>query len=154
MKLRTGIAAVLSFASLLVVVGCGDDDGIGKRYKVTGKVTYKGAPLTKGSVNFYPDDVAKGQPAVGVIQPDGSYTLNTRGADDGALAGKYKISISSNDVDESKVGAVKGGSADQVAVAKAQGKSLIPIKYTGIDQSGLTAEVSSSNTKFDFDLKD
>lgn len=154
MTFRTGIAAFLTLGLVAAAIGCGDDDGLGKRYKVSGKVTYKGAPLTKGSVNFWPDDVAKGQAATGTIQPDGSYTLGTRGTDDGALAGKYKISITSNDVDASKVGALNGGSADQVAVAKAQGKSLIPVKYTGIDKSGLTAEVSSSNTKFDFDLKD
>ena len=155
MKFSKGFVALLSLGCVLTLIGCGAEDGIGKRYKVTGKVTYKGEPLKSGSVNFYPDDVAKGQPAAGSIKEDGTYTLGTRGGDDGALAGKYKVSITSYNVDASKTGApAQGGSQDQVVVGKAMGKSLIPIKYTGTDASGLSADITSSSTKFDFDLKD
>jgi hypothetical protein len=39
-------------------------------------------------------------------------------------------------------------------VAQAQTKSLIPIKYSGTDASGLTATVGPGSTRFDFNLKD
>ena len=40
---------------MVVVLGCGgDESGLGRRYKVTGKVTYKGAPVPHGTVNFLP----------------------------------------------------------------------------------------------------
>jgi hypothetical protein len=71
------------------------------------------------------------------------------------MGGKYKVSISAYDIDKSKTGSPpQGGVADQVAVSQAQGKSLIPIKYTGTDTSGLTATVGPSSTTFNFDLKE
>ena len=155
MTMRTCLATALSLGCLLALAGCGTDDGVGKRFKVTGKVTYKGSPLSKGTINFIPDDQGKGRPAAGVISADGTYTLGTQAGEDGALAGKYKISIASNDVDASATGIpAKGGSQDQVTVGKARGKSLIPVKYTGTDSSGLSAEVGSGKTSFNFDLVD
>ena len=41
---------------------------------VKGKVTYKGQPLTKGTVRFEPDGY--GRMATGKIQPDGTYVLS------------------------------------------------------------------------------
>jgi hypothetical protein len=155
LKLRTIVAVALSFAAVSSLIGCGADDGIGKRFPVSGKVTYKGQPLKSGTVNFLPEDPNTARPATGEIQEDGSYQLTTQTPGDGAMGGKYKVAISAYDVDKSKTGAPpQGGSADQVAVARAQSKSLIPIKYSGTDASGLTATVGPGSTKFDFDLKD
>lgn len=149
-----GSVAVLACAGALLLTGCSGDDGIGKRFPVSGKVTYDGKPLTSGTVNFLPEDPATGRPATGEIQTDGSYKLTTQTPGDGAMGGKYKVSISAYETDMSKTQSPKqGGSADQVVVAQAQGKSLIPIKYTGTDTSGLSATVGPSSTSFNFDLK-
>ena len=157
LKSRTTVAVALSFAvaGVFSLVGCGEDDGIGKRFPVSGKVTHNGQPLKSGSVNFFPEDPNTGRPAAGEIQEDGSYKLTTQVPGDGALGGKYKVSISAYAVDKAKAGTPpQGGTADQVVVAQAQGKSLIPIKYTGTDTSGLTATVGPGSTTFNFDLKD
>jgi hypothetical protein len=150
---RTAVA--LAFTGVFSLLGCGPNDGIGKRFPVSGKVTYNGQPLKSGTVNFLPEDPATARPATGDIQENGSYTLTTQTPGDGAMGGKYKVAISAYEVDKSKTAAPpQGGSADQVAVAQAQRKSLIPIKYSGTDASGLTATVGPGSTKFDFDLKD
>jgi hypothetical protein len=148
------VALALACAGALVLAGCSGDDGIGKRFPVSGKVTYDGKPLPTGTVNFLPEDPKTGRPATGEIQSDGSYTLTTQTPGDGAMGGKYKVAISAYSVDASKTASPpQGGTADQVVVAQAQGKSLIPIKYTGTDTSGLTATVGPGSTSFDFDLK-
>jgi hypothetical protein len=155
MKPGTRSAVVLTLLGMLAPLGCGYDDGIGKRFSVSGKVTYNGQPLKTGTVNFYPEDTQTARPAVGEIQQDGSYRLTTQTPGDGAMGGKYKVAISAFDVDKSKTSSPpQGGVADQVAVGQATRKSLIPIKYSGTDESGLTATVGPNNTSFNFDLKD
>jgi hypothetical protein len=154
-KLGALMATAVALLGMLSPFGCGYDDGIGKRFPVSGKVTYKGQPLKTGTVNFFPEDTKTARPAVGEIQEDGSYRLTTQTPGDGAMGGKYKVAISAYDVDKSKMGSPpQGGVPDQVAVAQAQRKSLIPIRYSGTDESGLTATVGPNSTTFNFDLKD
>jgi hypothetical protein len=149
------LAAKALMAGLLVVtVGCSEDDGVGVRYPVSGTITYKGEPVPRGTVNFLPEAGTEIRPASGEIQPDGSYKLTTQTPGDGAMAGKYKVAISAMEVNEADYKSKTGGTADQVAVAKASRKSLIPVKYSGTMTSGLSAEVSSSQRTFDFELTD
>ncbi len=68
-----GFFAILAVSGLLVMTSCGTDDGLGKRFPVTGTVTYNGSPLEKGIISFVPDD-PKGVGATGAIE-NGSYTL-------------------------------------------------------------------------------
>src|ERR1700730_13126148 len=83
---------VLAVSAALVMTSCGSDDGLGKRYPVSGTVTYNGVPLEKGEISFVTEDLTKNFGATGIIT-DGSYTLSTGGNDDGAQAGKYKVTI-------------------------------------------------------------
>ena len=48
------LASLLIFATF--AFSCGSDDGLGKRYPVSGTVTYKDQPVPKGSISFVPDD--------------------------------------------------------------------------------------------------
>jgi hypothetical protein len=154
-RLLTLAAVAVALPGALVPPGCGYDDGIGKRFAVSGRVTYNGQPVKTGSVNFYPEDPNTARPAVGEIQQDGSYRLTTQTPGDGAMGGKYKVAISAYDVDTSKTAPLTGGVPDQAAVAQAPRKSLIPIKYSGTDESGLTATIGPNSTNtFNFDLKD
>ena len=66
----------LTVAGILCVLGC-SDDGLAKRYHVTGKVTYNGQPLKKGTIVFVPTD-PEGRGATGDIGEDGTYTLTTQ----------------------------------------------------------------------------
>ena len=57
---------------------------------VSGKVSYNGTPLEFGSVMFQPPS---GQPALGEIQSDGTFSLSTYRPGDGAVVGRHKVRI-------------------------------------------------------------
>ncbi len=153
----TALASMsLSFVALLAI-GCGDDSGLATRYKVTGTVKYKGAPVEKGTVTFAPEDAANGRSATSTIT-NGSYSLTTHANNDGALPGKYKVTVSSREVDLTKAQANNkaGGSMRQDDIAKAykEAKKLTPAKYEIPETSGLSYEVKASSNVYDIDLQD
>jgi hypothetical protein len=124
-----------------VVPGC---DSGPKVVPVSGKVLYHGKPLQFGTVMFQPPT---GQPAIGEIRPDGTFSLSTFRPNDGAVVGKHKVRIACY---ESQRGGGPKGPGEQ-----SLGKLLIPQRYTLFDQSGLTAEVrEDSNEPFVFELTD
>lgn len=126
---------------LATVVLAGCDRGP-KLAPVTGKVLYNGKPLEFGSVMFQPPS---GQPAVGEIQADGTFTLSTFQLNDGAVVGSHKVRIACYESQRSS--AAKGPGEQSL------GRLLIPMKYTLFDQSGLTAEVrEEDNMPFVFEL--
>jgi hypothetical protein len=154
---------------LLVTASCGPaDDGLGKRFPVSGKVTYNGNPLEKGNISFIPDD-PKGVGATGAIE-GGSFTLSTGGKDDGARAGKYKVIITSKedssakakaDFEKARAGRPSGAGGDVAIVprefvtkAAATAKSLIPAGYGDPSTTTLTAEVKEQSNTIDFPLSD
>jgi len=154
---RAAVAGLVGLG-LLAVAGCGgDESGIARRYSVSGKVTYKGTPVEKGTIVFEPSDFAKGKVASGTIE-NGPYTLSTTGdSKDRALPGDYKVVIISRVVDMSKVEANRGGGAgrqDDVFKAEKKAQRLIPKKYERSDTSGLSAKVEERSLSKDFDLTD
>jgi hypothetical protein len=58
---------------------------------VKGRVTYRGKPLTKGSITFEPTD--GGREARGTIGPDGTFVMTTDQDGDGALIGVHRVSV-------------------------------------------------------------
>ena len=113
--------------------GCGrGENALAPLIPVKGKVTYKGQPLTKGTVRFEPDGY--GRMATGKIQPDGTFVLSTLKENDGVVAGFHKVSVSDT------------GSLPR--------KELIPKKYASPNASKLTAEVDTEHTDFTFNLID
>jgi len=154
------VAVALGIATVVVVVGCGDDSGLGQRHKVSGKVTYNGQPVPKGTINFIPTKPAppEGRAATGDIK-DGYYTLSTGGGGDGAKPGEYDVTVVALDIDLSSAVSTKeglpkiheGDAAHQKAIKS--GKSLVPTKYNIATTSGLKATVDGAKT-LDFDLKD
>jgi hypothetical protein len=114
--------------------GCGSGGAAGSLpglVPVKGKVTFKGKPVTKGVVQFEPDDY--GRPASGELQSDGTYVLTTLKTGDGVVPGHHRVTISGTGSHPSK--------------------ELVPKKYRQPHTSGLTADVSAEKTEFDFDLK-
>lgn len=136
-------------------IGCGSDDGLGRRYRVTGKVTYNGQPVEKGNISFMPVGGAESARGAGGEITDGYYSLSTLGDNDGAFPGKYKVAVVAMDVDLSPY-MKHGGVPDQVNVSKAESKAkrLVPAKYQLPDKSGLTAEVGEKDEEINFDLTD
>src|SRR3954452_32978 len=94
------------FVGLTLVAGC-SDDGFGRqRYSVQGTVTYRGKNLAKGRISFVPvPEASGGQAASGQIE-NGYYSLSTLTPGDGALPGKYKVTVVAFDVDHEKVRSV------------------------------------------------
>lgn len=118
---------------LLVAIAAGAT-GCSKRRAlapVTGRVTYQGRPLSFGAVVFQPE---RGQPAIGEIRSDGSFTMATRGEGEGAAVGENQVRI------------VCCQGQDPVRTAAGQsesllGKPLIPPKYLSCDTSGIVVNV-------------
>jgi hypothetical protein len=153
---------VLAVAGALVMTSCGTDDGLGTRFPVSGTVTYNGQPLEKGKISFIPVD-PKNIGASGTID-NGSYALSTGGENDGARAGKYKVTISSK---EDSVAKAKADFAKEtkgmdpgylpgryLAAAESKAKSLIPTGYGDVRTTTLTAEVQQKTNTINFTLSD
>jgi hypothetical protein len=145
----TGIALVFT----LVAQGCGrTDPAKPKLAKVSGKVTYKGQPLTKGRVVFTPvagKGSESGQVASGDIESDGSYRLTTFDTNDGAVLGQHIITLQ----------VYQGG--DDMGKPKPDGtfdyklpKSAIPNKYTQADTSPLRYTVVEGTSTYDIELEE
>jgi hypothetical protein len=125
-----------------LVLGCGDgEDAHPATVPVQGKVTYKGEPVPKGTITFQPDG---GRPAVGEIQPDGTYQLSTFGDKDGAIPGPHKVMIIANTGDPTKMPSSPGYVVP---------KDLVPKKYADLKTSGLEITVSKDKTAYNFDLE-
>jgi hypothetical protein len=146
-------AATLTAVALMVVFGCGTDDGLGKRYPVSGTVNYKGQPVPSGTISFIPDK-ADGRAANGTIEA-GSFTLMTLTEGDGALPGTYKVTVVAKEtgaVTASKFGGAP--SQQQSFQANKAAKSLIPAKYGSATTTDLKAEVKAESNKANFELTD
>ncbi len=105
---------------------------------VTGRVTYNGKPLQFGTVILEPE---MGQYATGLIQPDGTFEMETRGEGRGAPVGKCKVRFvcfASQDP-----AATPGKATDNATQGEALGlgASLIPEKYLSSATSGITVDV-------------
>ena len=159
-KFRLTLVVNAILAPLLIgMTGCGDP-GIGA-IQVTGTVTVDGAPMAGATVVFSPDE--GGQAASGVTNAEGKYKLTTEKANDGAVPGKYKISITKheNAADDIPKTADPNDAKSMDAIysklntrEKQKSKNLIAPMYENPKGSGLTAEVKGSGTNnFDFPLK-
>ena len=162
-RLRVRFLTVLGTPAILVMISCGTpDDGLGKRYPVSGTVNYNGKPLEKGEISFVSEDLRKNFSAGGIIA-DGKYTLSTGGDGDGAAAGQYKVTIKSKEDFASKAQAdfQKESGKDNpkfpphyTAKAEAAAKSLIPAGYGDLRTTTLTAEVKEEPNSINFELSD
>ncbi len=119
---------------MLLLVPVGISTGCGKQRDLaplSGKVLYQGKPLQFGTVVF---EHEYGQPATGVIQPDGTFELTTRGEGEGTVVSTSRVRVACY---QGQDPARKTDSGQPTAL----GRSLIPEKYTSFETSGLTVEV-------------
>ena len=91
---RSWILLALVFLCPIGLTGCGDDRP--RLVEVTGRVTFKGEPLTAGSIHFHPDSAnsfQKDSPS-SLLQLDGSFNVKTFPYGDGVPLGTYKVTLS------------------------------------------------------------
>ena len=78
--------------------------------------------------------------------------------DDGALPGKYRVTVVSKDFDAALANDPLAKAAEdpqkQAHFANKVAKSLVPAKYQLADTSGLTATVEAHSNTINFDLTD
>lgn len=111
---------------------------------VSGTVTAQGKPVPKGTIGFLATD-PNGRNATGLIQSDGSYTLQTENPGDGALPREYNVTVSARE--DAVV-------LDYIPKKPIPPKFLAPEKYEKPETSGLKAKVVSGSNRIDFDLPD
>ncbi|MEO8497827.1 MAG: hypothetical protein ABI614_22400 [Planctomycetota bacterium] len=137
---------VLGYAATALVscilAGCGGSNNPATA-KVSGVVTYKGAPVGDAVVTFMP---TSGRPASGQTDAAGKFTLSTFGNNDGAVLGDHKISITPYLKDVPM--------PETVEAAAALPKLPFPARYANPDTSTLTAKVDSGANEKNFELTD
>lgn len=124
-----GLIVVLVGAMLVGAAGCGDSGPT--KYPVTGTVTYRGEPLTAGSVMLFADEGPPSSP--GKIGPDGSYSLE-------AVAGSHRVQIVLPAV-EDPVALEPGPGGPAADAGQVAPGPKIPKKYTRYRDSGIAVEV-------------
>lgn len=123
---------------LLSVCGCGARDKL-TMAPVHGTVTYRGKLLDRGKVVFLPE---QGPPAVGHIQPDGSYKLTTA-RNTGALVGRHRVLVHLRRL-------LTKAEERQMGVMP---ESIIPEKYSRDDLSPLRFDVKPGMNEYVISLK-
>jgi hypothetical protein len=135
---------------LLAAVGCGGSTAL-----VTGKVTYKGEPLTSGSVVFYGDN---GKVDSGLLDADGNYTIAR------APVGVVKVAVLASKSSKSSRGGPpvgpplgkgkpKKGTEEVKPIPETVLQSTIPERYKDAQTSGLVYTVDSGQQVINIDLK-
>ena len=84
----SGVVWLVALCSLSAAMIAGCNRGP-SRVMVAGEVTYRGQPVSQGSVSFYPCDGTGGAPVVVVVK-DGRYKADSLG---GVPEGKYRVVI-------------------------------------------------------------
>jgi hypothetical protein len=141
---RGRLGWLLCLAALLAA-GCGKTTA-----QVSGKVTYRGRPVTSGAVTFLGKDGKAGD--TGQIQADGSYVVAR------APVGPVTIAVVTPPPPDYSQAASQGGSlaADEevkAGLARAARHVAVPAKYRNPQESGLTFEVRPGPNAHDIDLK-
>lgn len=149
----TGSRTSVALFVFALVSGCTNADPKGPAMgDVSGRVTYNDKPVANANIVFLPtarDTLA----AAAITDEDGRYRLSTRGVNDGAIVGPFKVSIVARAPYD---GPIPEGMSPAYAkeTFQHQGKPLIPERYFSPSTSGLIADVKKGSNSFDFPLND
>lgn len=136
--LTCGNKLFLSGIALVVIglSGCSGGPAPDPTATVTGKVTFQGAPVSEGVINFY--DAKRGNAAVTKLGADGTFSA------DSVVLGDYGIFITPLQVD-APVDATKPAPLPA-------NPANIPEKYRDVKTSGFKTTVKSGGNKAEFDM--
>jgi hypothetical protein len=109
-------------------------------HPVSGTITYKGQPVPQAYVVFqWADAKEPRRPrADAFTRADGTFTMSTYAADDGAPAGEYTVTVVQRRPLYDEAGK--------------PGPNQLPEKYARAETSGLKVTVKSGQNTFNFDL--
>jgi len=139
---RPRLQFVLVLLFLLPITGCGG--GNKHRGKVSGKVTYKGEPVSAGTVTFFgPNNEAASAP----IGKDGTYQASA------VPVGDVSVTVSTPPAGPSPAQAGKNPLMEKKKFHGTTEKSVtLPNKYAKAGTSGLRLTVSEGSQPFDIPL--
>jgi hypothetical protein len=143
--------------ALAAMPGCVVETKSGSPFvPVTGQVTYLGAAVKNGVIHLLPID-PKGTAASGEILGGAIKNVTSHTFGDGAKPGKYRVSIIVFD-DTAQEEKGQGGPAVPTATSYVEllsrVKKTIPLRYSDVRRSGLTAEISTGFNDLHYDLND
>ncbi len=157
---------------LSILAGCQRGPSLPSTVPVTGTVTYNGEPLTEANVVLVNRD-PKQRSATGTTDELGNFQLKTYFDPthdlDGVVAGEYLITVTKRekkeDISDAASDSVQKTPEEmaklqeertrrQVMVFAKPRKSLIPIRYTKPERSGLVATVTAGMEPLTLQLKD
>lgn len=116
----------------LVFVGCGGDDNRTPTYAVTGKLTDGSKPVAHAQVVFHPENGTADTPKPrGTTDANGEFALTTFDGNDGAPAGRYRVTV-----ERWATPRLSGGPENQ-----------LPARFADPAKSGLTATVNAGPTE-------
>lgn len=106
---------------------------------VKGKVVYKEIPTPNGEIILHPESKDPGWMPVAPIQPDGTFEVSTKIPGDGALPGKYKVTVTwKPEVDDN-----------------GEGPNVLPVIYSSPKASPLSVEVRpDAPNEFTLEIKE
>lgn len=157
-RIFSGLGKSCWIVGLLLAVGCGSGDrGL---VPVEGQVTIDGKPITSGRIEFFPES---GRPAIGNIDSEGRYQLQTYEPGDGAKPGNYRVAITSQLIPEevpqynSLEDEMRGNVSEAAKAQRSVGSSsrmtwVVPKRYSNRTSSDLNAVVSKDAKNVDFQL--
>ncbi|MBA3483719.1 MAG: hypothetical protein H0T51_18070, partial [Pirellulales bacterium] len=133
-------------AAVLLIAGCSSKSGL-DTVPIKGEVTYNGKPLADGTVVYLPAEGSGGRQATGPIQSDGTFSLTTQSAADGAMKGSYQIAVYAYKPHpgEPKTREEREAMQKQGGIQRGH---IIPEKYTDPATSGLSDTVNDDHTGF------
>ena len=143
-RLLGSISLTLLVAAIaLCCAGC-EKSSLYDRVIVTGTVTYQGAPIGDGMVQFVPIEGTKGTSEAGRIV-DGTYTAKAKG---GVPVGTHRVKIQGFQ----KKAAPGPGETPGLAGVPQSKQQYLPAKYNSKSELKRTVE-SSKNLTMDFTLE-
>ena len=125
---RTNASKVAILLLATAFVGCGDAEP--ELVAVHGKVLFNSKPIPKAELVFHPLNDGPGWMPVAIVNDDGSFQASTKMPGDGALAGRYKVTL------------VWRPTADE----NGEGPNFLPPRYAQPATSDLEVEIGPGAT--------
>lgn len=139
---------LLALAFLLAFAGCGGGLIPIKTAKVSGTAHFDGKPLENYRVFFFCEAAKAQEPSTALVQKDGSFTVTTRVAGDGAIVGSNQVWL----IYDPPAPELEAGK--EVPWSPPPPTIKIPAKFLDKQTSGLVVEVPDAGlTDYKLELK-